>query len=143
MNKFQRDTMASEPAAKIDKTQNSINILHPYRTQYRTWVYDDPDVPVYGEAFVMGSSEVIDILVGQECNSFKMLISCKPIPKHTAKIIRIKEQEEIDGIKGWYQLEGTSMKHWLCGQVLAYFPDYPEEIYIKIEKPSKEQETEL
>lgn len=116
--------------SRMNKTRNSINILYPYRIAEDQWVYDDEDLGVYKEAFVMGSSEVINHLVGMKCNKFKALISSSPIPEHTAKLNRIKK----DGIEGWYQLEGTDMEHWLCGCVLDYFPKYPKEIYVKIEK---------
>ena len=114
------------------KANNVINILHPYRTNYGGWVYDDPDIGVFQEAFVMGSSEVIDHLVGEDTTRFQLLISSKKIPKHDAKIVKIKGEED-----GWYQLEGTDMQHWLCGCVLDYFPGYPDEIYIKIQNKVK------
>ena len=114
------------------KANNEVNVIHPYRTQYRTWVYDDEDLGVYSEAFVMGSSEVIDHLVGEETNSFQAAISAKPLPKYDARLIKIEGEEE-----GWYQLEGTDMQHWLCGCVLDYFQDYPDNIYVKISNKKK------
>jgi len=114
----------------IDKTKNSINTLHPYRLANDLWVYDDEDLGVYSEAFVMGSSEVINHLVGMECDKFTMFISAQPIPEYDAHLVKIKG----DGSEGWYQLQGTGMEHWLCGQVLAYFPDYPSDIYVKLKK---------
>lgn len=109
------------------KANNSINTLHPYRVDKDLWVYDDEDLGVYSEAFVLGSSEVINHLVGMDCNKFTMHISSKTIPEYDAHLIKIHGREE-----GWYQLEGSNMEHWLCGQVLAYFSEYPEEIFVKI-----------
>lgn len=110
------------------KSKNVINVLYPYRTENGTWVYDDSDIGVFKEAFVMGSSEVIDHLVGLDCNNFKLLISSNPIPNYTAKLNKLDREYE-----GWYQLEGTNMEHWLCGCVLDYFENYPDNIYVKIE----------
>lgn len=119
------------------KANNLVNILHPYRTKHGTWVYDDEDLGVYGEAFVCGSSEVIDALVGMDTKEFTLIISREPIPGYDAKIARLIEEEKKDGIVGWYQLEGTEMKHWLCSCTTDYFEGYPLEIFIKVEQFKK------
>lgn len=112
---------------KVDKTGNAVNVIYPYRTSHGTWVYDDEDLGVYSEAFVCGSSEVIDHLVGEETNTFTAAISAAPIPGYQAKLVRLDNKE---GMTGWYRLDGTDMEHWLCSCVLDYFPDYPAEIYV-------------
>lgn len=120
----------------INKANNALNVIHPYRTSHRTWVYDDEDLKVYKEAFVMGSSEVIDHLVGEETNFFDAIISANPLPNPTAILVKIqKEMDHFGAIEGWYQLQGTDMEHWLCGKVLDYFTGYPDTIYVKIENP--------
>src|SRR6187397_3183436 len=93
------------------KTNNVINTLYPYRVSPELWVYDDEDLGVKGEAFVVGSSEVINHLVGMDCNKFTAHISSQPIPGADAHLIAIARE----GIDGWYNLEGTDMEHWLCG----------------------------
>lgn len=131
------------------KANNEINVLHPYRDQqFGGWFYDDPDLGVFREAFVMGSSEVIDHLVGKETNHFTCFISQNPIPGAQAHLVKTTapkfetpyvydaEAEEESFTKGWYQLAGTEMKHWLCGCVLDYFQDYPDHIYVRIENPA-------
>lgn len=123
---------------KRAKAKNTVNILHPYRTSFGTWVYDDPDIGVYSEAFVCGSSEVIDHLVGEDNNFFDLVISAHPLPGYQAKIVKIQKEEEPT-IEGWYHLEGTEMDHWLCGEVLSYFEGYPDEIYIRVENCRKEK----
>lgn len=120
----------------INKKNNAINILNPYKVG-DTWFYDDSDLKVYKEPFVMGSSEVITSLVGKDCTSFEMLISKDPMPNCTIKIVR-RLDLETDGIKGWYQLESTDMVHWLCGHLLDYFNDYPDCIYIHLKKGTHE-----
>lgn len=119
---------------QISKKNNAINILHPYKSG-SCWQYDDVELDVYHEPFVMGSSEVITSIVGEDCLSFEMLISKDPIPTYTAKIIHRSDLEQ-DGVQGWYQLEGTEMTHWLCGHLLDYFTGYPDQIYVKINKPN-------
>lgn len=119
-------------APTIDKSNNQVNVIHPYRTRYGSWVYDDPDLNVFMEAFVMGSSEVIDHLVGKDVNYFDATISQFPLPKPTAVLTRLDEKNSEQGMNGWYHLEGTDMDHWLCGCVLDYFPGYPEKIYVVI-----------
>lgn len=114
-----------------NKTKNQINVIEPYRTLGGTWVYDDPDVPVYAEAFVMGSSELIDSLVGTKVNNLTVCFSSKPLPEVTIKLTNIDKEKESE-IKGWYRNEVTGSENWFCGHLLDYFPDYPEEIYVKI-----------
>lgn len=115
------------------KSNNSINILYPYK-EGNVWYYDDPDIGVYKEAFVLGSSETIDRVLGEGTDKCKMLISQNPIPNYSARIGRRKDiEEQLAGMLGWYQLEGTDMVNWLCAEVLAYFSDYPDSIYVKFE----------
>lgn len=118
------------------KSKNVINTIYPYRWK-GTWFYDDEDLGVHKEAFVMGSSEVIDHLVGSETNSFTAHISSQPIPKATAHLVNVDHEQVKEGdtpiIQGWYRLEGTDMIHWLCGCVLDYFEGYPKDIYVKLE----------
>lgn len=144
---------------KIDKSKNQVNVIYPYRTKGGTWVYDDEDLDVYAEAFVCGSSELIDMLVGKDCNNFTAYISSKKIPNHTVKLVNVDdliitedvEDEEIAQLlteefeagveagelyepKGWYEMEGTGHRNWFCGHLLDYFQGYPKEIYVQIVK---------
>lgn len=127
----------------MDKKKNQINVIHPYRTTYGTWVYDDPDIPVYAEAFVAGSSELIDMVVGKEYNTFTAYLSAKPMPDVTVILDNIdKEKEEsykgsqFEGfeMKGFYRMRGTGHENWFCGHLLDYFEGYPETIYVQIKK---------
>ena len=120
---------------KIDKTNNAINVLYPFRTSHGTWVYDDEELGVYSEAFVCGSSEVIDAIVGTEAKHCMATISSKPFPNPT--IVLHKIDKEGNEIQGWYRAEPLGMEHWLCSKVLDYFPDYPEVMYVKIEEVKK------
>lgn len=140
---------------KLDKSKNQINTIYPYRTEHGDWAYDDEDVPVYKEAFVCGSSELIDQLVGKDCVGFTAHISAKRIPGYTVKLNNIDEKVKKDDAiemfgdevevedptaympQGWYEMEGTGHRNWFCGHLLDYFEGYPKEIYVKIEKPKK------
>lgn len=114
---------------KKNKQNNTINVLFPYRTPQGVWLYNDEDLGVYGEAFVAGSSEVIDYLLRGETECIST-ISSKPFPGYTALLNKIPNTD----IEGWYQIEGNDMPpNWLCSKVLDYFPDYPDQIYVKIE----------
>lgn len=115
----------------MNKTNNAINVIFPYRTKYGTWVYDDEDLGVYAEAFVCGSSEVIDAIVGKRVKKCKATISSQPFPNPTLTLHKIEKEGNIPG---WYRAEPLGMEHWLCSKVLDYFPDYPETMYVKIEK---------
>lgn len=126
-----REQQLKNREARI-KSTNEVNVIYPYRTKHGTWVYDDEDLGVYSEAFVMGSSEVIDMLVGMETNSFMATISTKPLPQITAKLVKTSPANGFQLQDGWYELEGTGVKHWLCGCVLDYFQGYPDNIYVYI-----------
>ena len=109
------------------KQNNQINVIFPYKLG-NMWVYDDPDVPVYAEPFVMGSSELIDFFV-EGAENCTVLFSEKPLPEYTAILDEEKDQE---GFKGFYRLRGSTHVNWLCGHLLDYFLDYPKQIYILI-----------
>lgn len=114
----------------VNKTNNAVNVIFPYRTKHGTWVYDDESLNTYEEAFVCGSSEVIDAIVGTKVNKCKVTISSSPLPNSTITLHKIDKE---DGIEGWYRAEPLGMEHWLCSKVLDYFPNYPKNIYVKIE----------
>ena len=120
---------ATEPVetSLVDKTGNQINVIYPYRTQGGGWAFDDHEVGLHREPFVLGIPEIIDSIVGER-DSIVAYISKDPIPKHTGHLIRVKGEEP-----GWYTLQGTKMVGWLCPATLKYFKEYPENIYFKIE----------
>lgn len=117
----------------IDKSKNQINVIYPYRTEGGSWVYDDLDIPVVAEAFVCGSSELIDMVVGEECNNFTAYISEQPIPEATCILDNIDE-EKNDGMQGWYRMRGTTHENWFCSHLNDYVSPYASTIYVKIVK---------
>lgn len=119
----------------VDKTGNQINVIYPYRTQ-GGWAFDDAEVGLHAEPFVLGIPEIIDSIVGRK-NSFTAYISHSRIPRATGHLIKVEPRElpedEEGGSEGWYKLEGTDMVGWLCPATLKYFKEYPEHIYFRIE----------
>lgn len=135
---IQRDIDAGGNAGGYkSKNNNLINVIYPYRTEQGHWAYDDEFVT--GEPFVMGSSEMIDFLVGADCDKFQAIISAKPLPISDKNVINIMldnidefMENEMSMIQGWYQLRGTDIEHWLCGHLLDWFVDYPKTIFVNI-----------
>lgn len=114
------------------KQNNAINLLDLYRLPDGMWVYDDPDLGVYVEAFILGSSEVIDSVVGEKTKTCTIAVSSEPIPFADAVLVNV--DDEVEGnIRGWYQKDDSDLPpNWLCGRTLDYFPDYPKRIYAKV-----------
>ena len=116
----------------VDKTGNQINVLYIYRDR-GGWVFDDSDVGLYKEAFVLGTDEIISSLVGKR-KKFKALISHSYIPDETGCLVKtvVRDKNGIES-EGWYKQQGTEMLGWLCPATLHYFKEYPKEIHFKIE----------
>lgn len=115
-----------------DKTGNQINTIYPYRTK-SGWSFDDPEVGLEGEPFVAGVPEIIDMLVNG-ANSFTAHISHSPIPGYQCHLRQTAPPEGFQNDPGWYEMVGTDMVGWLCPATLKYFPTYPKDIYVTIEK---------
>ena len=96
-------------------------------------MYDDLDVPVVAEAFVAGSSELIDLLVGPDCNKFTAYISKDPMPNLSVVLDNIDHLVD-EPIKGYYEMRSTGHRNWFCGHLLDYFEGYPDTIYVSIKK---------
>lgn len=111
----------------VDKTGNQINVIYPYKTK-GGWSFDDAEVGLKGEPFVAGIPEIINSIVGRR-RKFVAYISKAKIPNFTGHLRRDKNSEEA----GWYLLQGTKMRGWLCPATLKYFKGYPDSIYFRIE----------
>ena len=110
---------------------NSMFVLAPYRYE-GTWVFDDPDVGLRREAFVMGIDALIDRLVahipGAE-RGFRLLFSPAPFPGYAAKLEW--RREEYGG--NWYWCPQFQMEGWLCPALFKYFSEAPRELYARAE----------
>lgn len=109
----------------IDKTGNQINTIYPYR-KGNGWVFDDEEVGLYAEPFVLNMPQIIDFIVGNQTNTFTCHISKDLIPNADAVLTHTSDQ-------GWYILDDTQKKGWLCPATLKYFKTYPDKIYVKID----------
>src|SRR5215210_8097263 len=96
------------------------------RWEHGTWVYDDAEVGVYGEPFVLGADLMLTMLrelhVGPGRDPFRLLFSAAPFP---GAIEARSLGEEEGGV--WYriELEGRVLKGWLCGHLYDYFEHAP------------------
>lgn len=108
-----------------DKTTNVINVIYPYRNKYGVWAFDDEEVGLQGEPFVGSINDMIDMYANGK-KQVTVYISSQPIADQTLKLNRVEEGE------GFYELDGTEIVGWLCPATLKYFPNYPKNIYARI-----------
>jgi hypothetical protein len=108
------------------KANNIANVLHPYRTKYGIWQFDDEELGIVGEPFVGAINTMIDMYAnGRE--QITVYISSSPIYEQTLSLTRVEGEQT-----GIYQLDGTEIVGWLCPCLLNFFPDYIKHIYAKI-----------
>lgn len=111
---------------------NSIMIITPY--QYGTqWVFDDANVGLVREPFVMGIGEMISTMVSDFAapeEGFTLLFSASPFPGHTLTLDRM--HEDLDG--RWYKSDELEATGWLCPALFEYFDEAPENIYVQIKE---------
>jgi hypothetical protein len=110
---------------------NQIQVIAPY-WHAGTWTFDDPEVGLTREPFVMGVPEMIDDLVRDIPNAqrgFRLLFSASPFPGFQRRLEWIRE--EMEG--NWYRAEEPLMKGWLCPALFKYFDQAPKELYVRAE----------
>jgi hypothetical protein len=115
---------------------NSILVIYPY-LHNGMWVFDDDSVGLVREPFVSGIPEMINKLVApipHAENGFRLIFSARPFPGYSTKVIR--RREEYGG--SWYYSEEYNAEGWLCPALFKYFPEAPDEIYVKAEPKVKE-----
>lgn len=102
-------------------------VIYPYKHE-GVWVFDDQQVGLVREPFVMGASEIIDRMVENIPNAeqgFSLFFSDEPFPGHQ---IEFDWRREEDG-GNWYDSSALGMEGWLCPALLKYFDRAPETIY--------------
>lgn len=115
---------------------NAIQTLMPYR-KFGTWVFDDPDVGLVREPFVLGIPEMIDVMVFESSianadQGFRMSFSfTRPPQSLSVHHIKLMAQEKGGG---WYRDVDTRMGGWLCPATLLYFKVFPREMFIWAEE---------
>jgi hypothetical protein len=121
---------------------NAINTIFPYKIN-GTWFFDDESTGLKREAFVCGTSELIDVLVKgfnvpNAESGFKLTFSANPFPEHNDKVVWLKEDEY--GMGNWFVYENLyvgKMEFWLCPAMYHYLNPAPKEIYVKVESLNK------
>lgn len=111
---------------------NSIMIITPYMYGGH-WVFDDANVDLVREPFVMGIDEMITGMVSTFENpeeGFVILFSESPFPGYTLSLERM--YEEFDG--NWYKSEELGSNGWLCPALFKYFDEAPQHIYVQIKE---------
>jgi hypothetical protein len=109
-----------------NKIHNEINILHPYQMD-GAWIFDDPEIDIHGQPIICGIPGVINKVM-KGATRFTVHISQAPFQNYNTVLVKLKDSDE-----GWYKFINTDIKGWLCPAFLKYFPDYPDEIYLRIE----------
>ena len=113
---------------------NALSVLFPYKYE-GLWVFDDPDVGLRREPFVLGIDDMITRVVAgipDADKGFRLLFSATPFPGHTVKLEW--RREESGG--NWYFCPQLGMEGWLCPALFKYFDQAPAELYAKAEPKS-------
>ena len=113
---------------------NAISVLFPYKYE-GMWVFDDPDVGLRHEPFVLGIDEMITRVVASIPDAekgFRLLFSPTPFPGYTVKLEW--RREESGG--NWYYCQQLGIEGWLCPALFKYFDRAPAELYGKAEPKS-------
>lgn len=97
------------------------------------WVFDDANVDLVREPFVMGIDEIMTksvIDIKEPEKGFNLLFSSKPFPGATITLERL--YEEFDG--NWYKCTELDHDGWLCPALFKYFDEAPKHIYAQIKE---------
>jgi hypothetical protein len=109
---------------------NQIYKIFPYKTEDGGWSFDDKNVNLLAEPFVLGMPEIINELINDvNVDKISMLFSLDEFPDITTTFSMTKE--DMGG--AWYRCEKTRRMGWLCPAVKKYFNTPPKKIYIKID----------
>jgi len=110
---------------------NAMMAIYPYRHE-GLWVFDDDGAGLVREPFVVGMSEMIDVLVSGIPNAsegFRLLFSAQPFPGFQEELVWVRG--EHDG--NWYRWEKHGAEGWLCPALLKYFDKAPKKNYARAE----------
>jgi hypothetical protein len=137
--------------SEMTMKNNAIRVLGLYRFA-GTWVFDDDEVGLKREAFVMGAPTVIDRALldaggDYEMREIRLLFSGDPFPDSIEAVSRESPYNFLTtrGSRAlsddspmkwgqWYEVPAMDNETaWLCPATLHYFDDYPERIHFKVE----------
>jgi len=114
---------------------NQVIVIEPYR-KGNMWVFDDATRGLTAEAFVMGASEAIDMMLKGKSvldpeGGFILLFSKDPVPDYDA-VIHLEETSKLGG--SFYKWKEKNHKLWLCPALFLYFENAPKRIYVKVKQ---------
>lgn len=95
-----------------------------------TWYFDDPALGIEDEAFVQGSSEIIDhqlCRIGRDRARAAVLLFDERSFRESTFSLTTLYQEQDGGM--WYVDLASKMRGWLCPTTLKYFDSFPKTIY--------------
>jgi uncharacterized protein DUF6717 len=121
-----------EPEVGVAARRSRLMHTLTLRWELNTWIYDDPDVRVYGEPFVLGADTMLTRLraeqVGPGHDPFRIVFSSRPFP---GALEARKLHEEDGGV--WYEasIGAETMKGWLCNHFFDYFETAPDSVFVK------------
>jgi hypothetical protein len=112
--------------------------MHTLRLRWdpavETWIYDDAEVGVTGEPFVLGADKMLTQLralqLGPSLDPFRIVFSASPFP---GALPMRRLDQEYGGV--WYEAKvgDQPQNGWLCGHFFDYFAAAPEVVYVKAE----------
>jgi hypothetical protein len=126
------ETQGAKLAARRSRLMHTLSLR--WEPAARTWVYDDVEVGVYGEPFVLGADAMLTRLrslqVGPGLDPFRVVCSASPFPG----ALEARRLEEQDG-GVWYEAElgEEVLRGWLCAHFFDYFATAPPAVYVKAE----------
>ncbi len=128
--------MDETPEAKLAARRSRLmhTLALSWAPDVETWTYDDSEVGVYGEPFVLGADAILTRLralqVGPGLGPFRVVFSASPFPG----ALEGRRLEEQDG-GVWYEAElgEQVLRGWLCGHFFDYFEFAPPNVYVKAE----------
>jgi hypothetical protein len=109
-------------------------LLLRWQPDIETWVYDDEELGVLAEPFVLGADTMLTLLrsvqVGPGRGPFRIVFSAAPFP---GALEARRLEEDSGGV--WYEaaLDGRVLRGWLCAHFFDYFPAAPETVHVRAE----------
>src|SRR5262245_60947794 len=123
--------LRSELDAVVRRRSRLMHTLE-LRWEEGTWAYDDAEVGVFGEPFVLGADTMLTALreaqVGPGRDPFRIVFSASPFP---GALEARRLGEEDGGV--WYEAElgGATLCGWLCGHFFDYFETAPPSVFVR------------
>jgi len=119
----------------------TINKIQLYRHN-EGWYFDDINMGVKQEPLVFGFPAIIDKIISDPKTSIiNLLFSNEEIPNYNTILVKV----DPEGLKigAYYVCEKTNFVAWLPQSFNYYLPEFPDELYIKVEKIFREDEVTI